>query len=154
MPLNDILTPEAILPSVKAGSKKQLLQEISAFAAEQAGLPESNVYDALLQRERLGSTGIGHGIAIPHGKLPKLTRLIGVFAQLEKPVDFDALDGEQVDLVFLLLAPEDAGADHLKALSRVARALRDPAVAQKLRKSRDASALFALLTQATTATAA
>lgn len=154
MPLTDILTPEAILPSVKASSKKQLLQELAAFAAAQAGLLESDIYEALLQRERLGSTGIGHGIAIPHGKLPKLDRLIGVFARLEKPIDFDALDGETVDLVFLLLAPEGAGADHLKALSRVARALRDPAIAQKLRKSHDASALFALLTQTPTATAA
>ena len=154
MPLTDILTPQAILPSVKAGSKKQLLQELAAFAAKQAGLLESDVYEALLQRERLGSTGIGHGIAIPHGKLPKLNQLFGIFARLEKPLDFEALDGEPVDLIFLLLAPEEAGADHLKALSRVARALRDPAIAQKLRKSHDASALFAMLTQTPTATAA
>ncbi len=154
MPLTDILTPQSVLASVKAVSKKQLLQELSAFAAVHSGLAESDVYEALLQRERLGSTGIGHGVAIPHGKLPKLNRLIGIFARLEKPVDFDALDGQQVDLVFLLLAPEGAGADHLKALSRVARALRDPAIAQKLRKSHDASALFALLTQTPTATAA
>jgi len=154
MPLTDILTPQSVLASVKAVSKKQLLQELSAFAAVHSGLAESDVYEALLQRERLGSTGIGHGVAIPHGKLPKLNRLIGIFARLEKPVDFDALDGQPVDLVFLLLAPEGAGADHLKALSRVARALRDPAIAQKLRKSHDASALFALLTQTPTATAA
>ncbi len=154
MPLTDILTPQAILPSVKAGSKKQLLQELAAFAASQSGLSESDVYEALLQRERLGSTGIGHGIAIPHGKLPKLNQLFGIFARLEKPLDFEALDGEPVDLIFLLLAPEGAGADHLKALSRVARALRDPAIAQKLRKSHDASALFAMLTQTPTATAA
>ena len=154
MPLTDILTPQAILPSVKAGSKKQLLQELAAFAASQSGLSESDVYEALVQRERLGSTGIGHGIAIPHGKLPKLNQLFGIFARLEKPLDFEALDGEPVDLIFLLLAPEGAGADHLKALSRVARALRDPAIAQKLRKSHDASALFAMLTQTPTATAA
>ena len=154
MQLTDILTPQAILPSVKAGSKKQLLQELAAFAASQSGLSESDVYEALLQRERLGSTGIGHGIAIPHGKLPKLNQLFGIFARLEKPLDFEALDGEPVDLIFLLLAPEEAGADHLKALSRVARALRDPAIAQKLRKSHDASALFAMLTQTPTATAA
>jgi PTS system nitrogen regulatory IIA component len=154
MPLTDILTPQAILPSVKAGSKKQLLQELAAFAASQSGLSESDVYEALLQRERLGSTGIGHGIAIPHGKLPKLNQLFGIFARLEKSLDFEALDGEPVDLIFLLLAPEEAGADHLKALSRVARALRDPAIAQKLRKSHDASALFAMLTQTPTATAA
>jgi nitrogen PTS system EIIA component len=154
MPLTDILSPEGVLPAVKATSKKHVLQELASVAARQSGLPEAEIFDALLQRERLGSTGIGHGIAIPHGKLPKLQRLIGLFARLEKPVDFDALDGEPVDLVFLLLAPEGAGADHLKALSRVARALRDPAIAQKLRKSKDGSALFALLTQEPTATAA
>ncbi len=154
MPLTDVLTPDAILPAVKGVSKKQVLQELASFAATLANISESEVLEALVQRERLGSTGIGHGIAIPHGKMPKLTHLFGIFARLEKPVDFDALDGEPVDLVFLLLAPEGAGADHLKALSRVARALRDPAIAQKLRKSHDASALFSLLTQEQTATAA
>jgi len=154
MPLTDVLMPQAILPAVKAGSKKQLLQDISAFAAGLSGMGEREIFDALLQRERLGSTGIGNGIAIPHGKLASLDHLFGVFARLEKPVDFEALDGEPVDLVFLLLAPEGAGADHLKALAKVARALRDPAIAQKLRKTKDAAALFALLTQAPTASAA
>jgi PTS system nitrogen regulatory IIA component len=154
MPLTDVLTPNAILPAMKAVSKKQLLQELSSFAAELSGISERDVFDALLQRERLGSTGIGNGIAIPHGKLPKIGRLFGVFARLEKPVDFESLDGEPVDLVFLLLAPEGAGADHLKALSRIARALRDPAIVYKLRKSRDSSALYSLLTQEQTATAA
>jgi PTS system nitrogen regulatory IIA component len=130
------------------------LQDISAFAAGLSGMGEREIFDALLQRERLGSTGIGNGIAIPHGKLASLDHLFGVFARLEKPVDFEALDGEPVDLVFLLLAPEGAGADHLKALAKVARALRDPAIAQKLRKTKDAAALFALLTQAPTASAA
>ena len=100
----------------------------------------------LAQRERLGSTGIGNGIAIPHGKLPKLERLFGVFARLDRPIDFEALDGQPVDLLFLLLAPEAAGADHLKALARVARLLRDPEVARKLRESRDAEAIYAVLT--------
>jgi nitrogen PTS system EIIA component len=154
MPLTDVLMPEAVLPAVKAGSKKQLLQDISAFAAGLSGMGEREIFDALLQRERLGSTGIGNGIAIPHGKLASLDHLFGVFARLEKPVDFEALDGEPVDLVFLLLAPEGAGADHLKALAKVARALRDPTIAQKLRKTKDAAALFALLTQAPTASAA
>jgi len=107
------------------------------------------VLDVLAQRERLGSTGIGGGIAIPHGKLPKLERLFGVFARLERPVDFEALDGQPVDLLFLLLAPEAAGADHLKALARVARLLRDSEVARKLRESRDAEALYAVLTSST-----
>ena len=99
-----------------------------------------------MQRERLGSTGIGNGIAIPHGKLARLERLFGVFARLERPIDFEALDGQPVDLMFLLLAPEGAGADHLKALARIARLLRDPETAQKLRESRDAEALYAVLT--------
>ncbi len=154
MPLTEVLSPDAVIPALKAGSKKQLLQELASFAAGRSKLSESDVFDALLQRERLGSTGIGHGIAIPHGKMPKLDQLIGVFARLEKPVDFEALDGEPVDLVFLLLAPEGAGADHLKALSRIARALRNPAIVQKLRRSHDAAALYSLLTQEQTATAA
>ena len=98
-----------------------------------------------MQREKLGSTGVGNGIAIPHGKLPKLGRLFGLFARLERPVDFESLDGQPVDLVFLLLAPEGAGADHLKALARVARVLRDPDVARKLRESRDAEAIYSVL---------
>ena len=154
MPLTDVLTPEAVLPALKASSKKQALQDLAEQAAKLSGLPEREILDALLQRERLGSTGIGNGIAIPHGKMAKLDRLYGVFARLEKPIDFESFDGEPVDLVFLLLAPEGAGADHLKALSRVARALRDPAIAQKLRKTKDADALFALLTQSPTASAA
>src|SRR5207245_5304420 len=96
-------------------------------------------------REKLGSTGVGSGIAIPHGKLAKLDKLFGLFARLDRPIDFDALDGQPVDLIFLLLAPETAGADHLKALARVARLLRDSDVARKLRDSRDAEDLYAVL---------
>jgi PTS system nitrogen regulatory IIA component len=106
-----------------------------------------------LQREKLGSTGIGNGIAIPHGKLAKIERLFGLFARLDRPVDFDALDGQPVDLVFLLLAPEGAGADHLKALARVARLLRDRDIARKLRDSRDAEAIYAVLALAPPAAA-
>ncbi|WP_020180601.1 PTS IIA-like nitrogen regulatory protein PtsN [Methylopila sp. M107] len=148
MHLGDLLAPNAVLPALKVSSKKQAIQELAAKAAELTGLPERDVFDTLLQRERLGSTGVGAGIAIPHGKLPKFDRLFGLFARLERPIDFDALDGEPVDLAFLLLAPETAGADHLKALARVARALRDPLTAQKLRSSRDGAALYAVLTQA------
>ena len=98
-----------------------------------------------MQREKLGSTGMVNGIAIPHGKLPKLGKLFGMFARLERPIDFEALDGQPVDLIFLLLAPEGAGADHLKALARIARLLRDPEIAHKLRESQDAEALYAVL---------
>lgn len=145
--LSDLLLPSAILPALKANSKKQAIQELSAKAAQLTGLSERDIFDTLLQRERLGSTGVGNGIAIPHGKLGSVQNLVGLFARLERPIDFDALDGEPVDLIFLLLAPEAAGADHLKALARVARVLRDPLISQKLRATQDAAALHALLTQ-------
>jgi PTS system nitrogen regulatory IIA component len=146
MPLTDLLTPQAVMPALKVNSKKQALQELAARAAALCGRSDREVLDVLAQRERLGSTGIGNGIAIPHGKLPKLERLFGVFARLDRPIDFEALDGQPVDLLFLLLAPEAAGADHLKALARVARLLRDPEVARKLRESRDAEAIYVVLT--------
>jgi PTS system nitrogen regulatory IIA component len=146
MPLSDLLAPNAIFPLLKVNNKKQMLQELSAEAAKSTGSDERKIFEILLQRERLGSTGIGHGVAIPHGKLPKIERIYGLFARLEKPIDFEALDGEPVDLVFLLLAPETAGADHLKALALIARLLRDPNIAKKLRNSRDANSLYAVLT--------
>ena len=145
MPMTDLLSGEAILPALKSTSKKQALQLICERAAEVTGLLEREIFDAIWQRERLGSTGVGGGIAIPHAKLAKCTRIHGVFARLDRAIDFEALDGAPVDLIFLLLAPEDAGADHLKALARIARLLRDPAFAAKLRASRDANTLFALL---------
>src|SRR5256885_17008255 len=145
MPLNDLVAPNAIIPALKVNGKKQALQELAAKAAELSGQNERTIFEILLQREKLGSTGVGNGIAIPHGKLPKLSKLFGLFARLERPVDFQALDGEPVDLVFLLLAPEGAGADHLKALARIARLLRDGDVARKLRNSRDTEAIYAVL---------
>jgi PTS system nitrogen regulatory IIA component len=145
MPLVDLVAPNAVIPSLKVNSKKQALQELAAKAAELSGQGERAIFEVLLQREKLGSTGVGNGIAIPHGKLPKLTKLFGLFARLERAIDFEALDSQPVDLVFLLLAPEGAGADHLKALARVARQLRDPEVARKLRQSRDAETLYAVL---------
>ncbi len=153
MPLTDIVAPNAIIPALKVNGKKQAIQELAARAAELSGQNERVIFEILLQREKLGSTGIGHGIAIPHGKLPKLERLFGLFARLERAVDFESLDGQPVDLVFLLLAPEGAGADHLKALAQVARLLRDPETANKLRESRDAEALYAVLTMTPPATA-
>jgi nitrogen PTS system EIIA component len=145
MPTTDLVAPNAIIPALKVNGKKQALQEISAKAAELTGQNDRAILEILLQREKLGSTGVGSGVAIPHGKLAKLNKVFGLFARLERPVDFEALDGQPVDLVFLLLAPEGAGADHLKALARVARLLRDPDVARKLRDSRDAEALYAVL---------
>jgi len=145
MPLTDLVGPNAIVPALKVTSKKQAIQELAARAARLTGQNERGIFETLLQREKLGSTGVGSGIAIPHGKLAKLDKLFGLFARLDRPIDFDALDGQPVDLIFLLLAPETAGADHLKALARVARLLRDSDVARKLRQSRDAEAIYAVL---------
>ncbi|MFY9625789.1 MAG: PTS IIA-like nitrogen regulatory protein PtsN [Rhodoplanes sp.] len=149
MPLNDLVAPQAVIPALKVNNKKQALQEIAERAAELTGRPEREILDVLMQRERLGSTAIGNGIAIPHGKLPKLDRLFGLFARLDRPIDFEALDGQPVDLIFLLLAPENAGADHLKALARIARLLRDPDIIRMLRDSTDREALYAVLAMPT-----
>jgi len=146
MALTDLLSPDAILATLRVNGKKQALQEMSERAAQVSGLAAREIFDALLQRERLGSTGVGDGIAIPHGKLAKCDRIFGIFARLERAIDFEALDGLPVDLIFLLIAPESAGADHLKALAGIARVLRDPAIAAQLRATRDASALYSLLT--------
>jgi nitrogen PTS system EIIA component len=147
MRLTDLLQPQAVFASLRANSKKQLLQELSDKAAHLSQLPARQIFDAVLQRERLGSTGVGNGIAIPHAKLPKCASIFGVFARLEKPIDFEAIDANPVDLVFLLVAPESAGADHLKALARIARILRDPGITAKLRAIRDPAGLYAVLTQ-------
>ena len=154
MSLADLITQDAVLPALKVNSKKQLLQELSAKAALVTGLAEREVFDVILQRERLGSTGVGNGIAIPHGKLTSIHDIVGVFARLSEPVDFEALDDQPVDLVFLLLAPEGAGADHLKALSRIARVLRDGDMVTKLRQTDSASAIYAFLTDSPTSNAA
>ena len=145
MDLSDLIDVPALMPALRANSKKQLLQLLAEKAAQVTGLPEREIFDTILQRERLGSTGVGNGIAIPHGKLAGVKRITGVFARLESPVDFEALDDQPVDLVFLLLAPEGAGADHLKALSRIARVLRDSDTVAKIRGTKDAAAIHTLL---------
>mgnify|MGYP001553542183 CR=1 FL=1 len=154
MEIADLLSPEGVVPRLKATSKKQALQELAARCAKLAGLHERTVFDTLLERERLGTTGVGHGIAIPHGKLPGLPRLYGLFARLDQPVDFDAIDEVPVDLIFVLLAPESAGADHLKALARISRLLRDRSVCEKLRGTDNPDALYALLTESAASHAA
>lgn len=146
MEISDLLQPDAVI-TLKASSKKQVLQELAKKAAAVTGVGERKIFDTLLERERLGTTGVGNGIAIPHGKLAELDRLYGVFARLEKPVDFEAIDDHPVDLIFLLLAPEQAGADHLKALARVSRLLRDPANCDKLRGAANTDGLYMVLIQ-------
>lgn len=154
MKLGSILSSDGIAGGLKANSKKQALQELAALAARGAEVGERDIFDSLLQRERLGSTGIGNGIAIPHGRFTQVSRLTGVFARLEKPIDFEAVDGLPVDLVFVLLAPEDAGADHLQGLAKIARLLRTPSIAQALRSTRDPAALYSILTAGDTSRAA
>lgn len=143
--LGDILSPGAVVLDLKAGSKRQVLRALAERVAEAHGLEAATVLEALLGREKLGTTGIGDGLAIPHAKLAELQRLVGMFARLETPVGFDALDDEPVDLVFLLLAPTEAAADHLKALARVARVFRDEALCRDLRRAATPGQAYDLL---------
>jgi PTS system nitrogen regulatory IIA component len=154
MEIADLLIPRGVIAQLRVSNKKQALQEIARRAATLTGLTERRIYDVLAERERHGSTGIGSGIAIPHGKLAELSRLCGLFARLERPILFEAIDDQPVDLVFVLLAPAASGAEHLRALARVSRLLRDSAICQKLRGTDSADALYALLTDRTESHAA
>jgi len=149
-----LIGPEAVLASLKASGKKALLAELASRAAAVFTLDERRLFDRLLERERLGSTGIGGGIAIPHARMASLAKPVGLFARLAHPIDFDAIDERPVDIVFLLAAPEGAGADHLKALARVSRLLRDRALVDKLRATGNAEALYALLVESVQAQSA
>ena len=145
MALADILHPDGIIPALRVQSKKQLLMELATAASKLTGIPEREIFDVVLQREKLGSTSVGGGIAIPHGKLKRLDKITGVFARLETPVDFEALDDQPVDIVFMLLSPTDSGAEHLKTLARVSRLLRNEGQLARIRGVRSEAALFALL---------
>ena len=146
MEISDLISSDVVVANLKATSKKQVLQDLSRRASDSTGLHERAIFDVLMERERLGTTGVGNGIAIPHGKLPDLDRLHGYFARLEQPVDFQSIDERPVDLIFLLLAPESAGADHLKALAKISRVLRNGNICQKLRGTDTSDALYAILT--------
>ena len=154
MELTDLITPDHVIARMRATSKKQALQELARKSAEVSGLEPREIFDILLERERLGTTGVGRGIAIPHGKHDRLNGLVGVFARIDKAIDFDAVDGEPVDLLFLLLAPPSAGADHLKALAKVSRTLRDQTICTQLRGCEDADGIYALLAGTSTSNAA
>lgn len=147
MTLADIIDARAVLPAVKAQNKKQVLQELSQVIASLVAIDQRVVYETLHRREKLGSTGLGQGIAIPHGRLPNINRVYGLFARLAAPVDFESVDGQPVDLVFVLLAPDHAGADHLTALARISRLLREPSTLAKLRGTDTAEGLYAILTE-------
>jgi PTS system nitrogen regulatory IIA component len=143
---SDLLLPQTVLNDVPAADKKAVLQHLANTAALIHGLDAKTVATVLADRERVGSTGFGGGVAIPHGKLPEIDHVIGVFARLAQPVDFQAIDELPVDIVFMLLSPLDAGADHLKALARVSRRLRDRGFMAKLRGAGSPDALYALWT--------
>lgn len=143
--LSDILSDKAVDADLVTANKKGLFQQLAAAASRLTGVPAKTIAASLNAREKIGSTGFGGGAAIPHGKIEGLPRVFGYFARLEAPVDFQSIDGLPVDLVFLLLSPPDAGADHLKALARVSRVFRDPQIVAKLRGARSKDALYALL---------
>jgi PTS system nitrogen regulatory IIA component len=147
MELSDILRIEGVRAPLRATSKKRLLQDLADMGESVYGLPSGDVYKALMEREALGPTGVGRGVAIPHARFGGAEKLAGVFVRLEKPVDFESIDRQPVDLVFGLFAPESAGAEHLKALARVSRILRSEAVCSKLRSTFDPSAIYAILTE-------
>ena len=154
MEIADLITPRSVITQLRATTKKQALQGVAKRASAMTGINERTIYDVLTERERLGSTGIGMGIGIPHGRLPRLDKLYGIFARLDRAVPFEAIDDQPVDLIFLLLAPEAAGADHLKALARVSRLLRDRGICEKLRGTDSAEALYSLLADRSSSQAA
>ncbi len=145
--IENLLEIDMVLADENPSSKKKLLQDLSEKAAQKTGIDKRKIFEVLLQRERLGSTGVGDGIAIPHGCLPELDNMFAIFARLRKPVEYESLDNQPVDIVFMLLAPEIDGADHLKALSRVARVLRNEKLVNDIRNLTDPDAIYALLTQ-------
>ncbi|MCC0063412.1 MAG: PTS sugar transporter subunit IIA [Defluviimonas sp.] len=148
MDLSSLLKPAAIRVAANATSKKRLFHDLGELAQAVYGLTAAETVDALQERESLGPTGVGHGVALPHARLETLDRVVGVFLKLEKPLDFDAVDRQPVDLVFALFAPKDAGVEHLKALALVSRTMRDAATCAKLRANDDPAALHAVLTEA------
>jgi nitrogen PTS system EIIA component len=149
MNISDLLAPDSVVAALKVQSKKQLLQELASRAAAITNHAERRIFETLVERERLGTTGVGQGVAIPHGRLSDLKNIAGLFVRLDSPIDYSSVDNQPVDLVFMLLAPEGAGADHLKALARVSRLLRNQATCEKLRAARSAEAIFAILTEPT-----
>ena len=154
MRLSDILSSAAVRSQAQVSSKKRLFHDLADMAAAAYGLDAAATLDALQERESLGATGVGHGVALPHARIPGLDHVAGLFLRLEKPMDFDAVDRQPVDLVFALLAPDSPGVEHLKALALVSRTLRDPDLRAKLRANDDPDALHAVLAAAQSTKAA
>ncbi len=146
MRLSDIMSANSVVLSLKANNKRQLLQELAQKASELTGINDRTIFDTILERENLGSTGFGGGTALPHGRLSELQQVFGLFARLNSPIDFDAIDNKPIDLVFLLLSPESNGADHLTALAQISRILKDEETCTKLRAASSKEEIQALLT--------
>lgn len=147
MELAKLLMPGAVRVVAQLASKKRLFQELGELAAQAYGLHAATAIDGLQERESLGATGVGHGIALPHARLQDITHIRGIFLRLERPLDYDSVDRQPVDLIFALFAPKDSGVDHLKALALVSRTMRDPGMCAKLRANSDANTLHAILTE-------
>lgn len=145
MKLSEIMSGNSVFVGLKANSKRQLLQELAGKAAEVTGISDRTVFDTVLERESLGTTGFGNGTALPHGRFAELDKIYGFFAKLASPVDYDAVDGKPVDLVFMLLSPESSGADHLTALAQASRILKDESIRSKIRQISSAQEIYALL---------
>ena len=145
MKISDILSLSNVLTDVKAGSKRQLLQQLAEVAANTVNADARMVTDSVWERENLGSTGYGNGTAFPHARIDGINKVVTVFARLAMPIEFDAVDGKPVDLVFLLISPENSGADHLTALAALSRVLKDPDVCEKLRHACSKDEIFAIL---------
>ena len=154
MKFHDLLKPEAVKVISAASSKKRLMHDIAELAEQAHGLSAAATVEALMERESLGPTGVGHGVALPHARIAGLEDVVGAFILLEKPIDFEAVDRQPVDLVFALFAPEEAGVEHLKALALVSRTLRDQGLCAKLRANHEAGTLYTILTEAQTVKAA
>ena len=145
MKISEIMTVDSVMIGVKANNKRQLLQELSKKAAEVTGIFERTIFDSLLERENLGSTGFGNSAALPHARIPEAKQVSGFFARLNAPIDFEAIDGKPVDLVFMLISPEGSGADHLTALAQASRILKDESTCNKLRQAGSKEEICALL---------
>ncbi|MEO0667668.1 MAG: PTS sugar transporter subunit IIA [Pseudomonadota bacterium] len=154
MDFDTLLKPEAVKVVTSATSKKRLLQELGDLMEAAHGVTGALVVEALLAREALGPTGVGHGVALPHARLDGIDDVMGAFVLLDKPIEFDSVDRQPVDIAFALFAPEEAGVEHLKALALVSRTLRDASICAKLRANPDASTLYTILSQAQSAQAA
>lgn len=147
MKISDIIDARAVLPHLSVTNKKQALQSIAQHFAALVAIDQRIIFETLLTREKLGSTGLGQGFAIPHGRLSGIKQVTGLFAKLAQPIDYDAVDGKPVDLVFALLSPDHAGADHLTALAKISRVMRAPSAISKLRATNTAEGLYAVLTE-------